>query len=145
MGYVSIISFGSPEFDEAVRLRYLVLREPLGLDFTAEHIAAEFDKVHIAHFNHRGHINGYLQLVAYPDGETVQMKQVAVAADAQRQGIGAKLVGVAEDWAKNKALKTMLLHARASAIPFYQNLDYQAVGEKFEEVGIEHLKFIKRF
>ena len=30
------IEFGTPPFDEAVKLRYNVLKEPLGIDFTME-------------------------------------------------------------------------------------------------------------
>jgi predicted GNAT family N-acyltransferase len=32
----------------------------------------------------------------------------------------------------------MILHARATAVPFYLRLGYTVVGEPFEEVGIPH-------
>ena len=36
------ILFGTPDFDEALKLRYEVLRKPLNLDFVAEDIAKEY-------------------------------------------------------------------------------------------------------
>ena len=46
--YCSLIDFGTPEFDEALRLRYDVLRKPLQLEFETEDIATEYDSFHIA-------------------------------------------------------------------------------------------------
>jgi hypothetical protein len=36
---VTTITFGTPEYDEAVALRYEILRRPLGLHFTPEQLA----------------------------------------------------------------------------------------------------------
>ena len=36
------IQFATPAYDEAVKLRYEVLKEPLGLDFTVEALSEEF-------------------------------------------------------------------------------------------------------
>jgi predicted GNAT family N-acyltransferase len=37
----------------------------------------------------------------------------------------------------------MVLHARETAVPFYNALGYNSVGAQFEEVGIPHFRMEK--
>jgi predicted GNAT family N-acyltransferase len=37
----------------------------------------------------------------------------------------------------------MVLHARETAVPFYKVLEYNIVGDRFEEVGIPHFRMEK--
>lgn len=131
------IQFGTPEFDEAVRLRYEVLRKPLGLEYTPEQLAAEYDNIHLAAYDHSGRLIGYLNLTPV-DSELVKMRQVAVHPAQQGAGIGTALVLASEAVARRAGFKKMSLHARETAVPFYQKLDYTVVGERFEEVTIPH-------
>lgn len=137
------IQFGTPEFDEAVRLRYEVLRKPLGLEYTAEQLATEFDNIHLAAFDVTGRLIGYLNLTPV-DLEEVKMRQVAVHPDAQGAGVGKALVLASEAVAKRAGFKKISLHARETAVPFYQKLDYSIVGERFEEVTIPHFYMEKK-
>lgn len=137
------IQFGTPEFDEAVRLRYEVLRKPLGLEYTAEQLATEFDNIHLAAFDVTGRLIGYLNLTPV-DLEEVKMRQVAVHPDAQGAGVGKALVLASEAVAKRAGFKKISLHARETAVPFYQKLDYSLVGERFEEVTIPHFYMEKK-
>lgn len=137
------IEFATPEYDEAVRLRYEVLRRPLGLDFTPEQLAAEYDDVHLAGFDGMGRLIGYLCLTPLNNGE-VKMRQVAVAPEWQGKGVGKKLVAASEELAKHLNFKRMTMHARETAVPFYLRLGYQTVGEQFEEVTIPHFKMEKK-
>ena len=66
------------------------------------------------------------------------MRQVAVSPRAQGQGIGRALTEFAEDLARRRGFSRMTLHARAIAVPFYEKLGYQRVGDEFEEVTIPH-------
>lgn len=136
------IEFGTPEYDEAVRLRYKILREPLGLDFTAEDLAKEYDQYHLGAYDAKNNLVGYLLLS--PKAEhIIQMRQVAVQADLQNRGIGKGLVYYSESFVQSKGYKTMMLHARDTAVPFYEKLGYKKVGSAFEEVGIKHYKMEK--
>jgi hypothetical protein len=72
------------------------------------------------------------------------MRQVAVATSAQGKGVGSALVQYAELVAMQNGFDSMLLHARASAVPFYLRLEYAIVGDLFEEVGIPHYKMTKQ-
>lgn len=137
------IQFGTPEFDEAVRLRYEVLRKPLGLEYTAEQLAAEYDNIHLAAFDATGRVIGYLNLTPV-DLEHVKMRQVAVHPDMQGAGIGKALVLASEAVAKRAGFNKISLHARETAVPFYQKLDYALVGERFEEVTIPHFYMEKK-
>lgn len=137
------IEFGTPEYDEAVKLRYKVLREPLGLDFTSEELAQEYDHFHLAAYDPRSQLIGYLLLT--PRGEkSIQMRQVAVEPVFQRRGVGNGLVRFSETFIKKFGYNEMILHARDTAVAFYEKLDYKKVGVPFEEVGIRHFKMVKK-
>jgi len=131
------IQFGTPEFDEAVRLRYEVLRKPLGLEYTVEQLAAEYDNIHLAAYDNAGRLIGYLNLTPV-DADQVKMRQVAVHPDWQGAGVGKALVFASESVARRSGFKKISLHARETAVPFYQKLNYILVGERFEEVTIPH-------
>lgn len=136
------IEFGTPEYDEAVRLRYDILRRPLGLEYTPEQLAAEYSEIHLAAFDAAGRLIAYLNLTPVaPD--IVKMRQVAVESVLQGKGIGKLLVGASEQLAKHLGYKEISLHARDTAVPFYLKLGYERVGEPFEEVTIPHFKMRK--
>lgn len=139
---VTTITFGTPEYDEAVALRYEILRRPLGLSFTPEQLAEEWDQIHIAAFGPQGNMTGYLNLTPYTEGR-VKMRQVAVAATEQGRGVGTAMVAFSEEVARENGFSTMVLHARKSAVPFYLRLGYTQEGDEFEEVTIPHYKMYK--
>jgi hypothetical protein len=70
-----------------------------------------------------------------------KMRQVAVSPERQRQVIGKRLVEAAE---VAVATGLITLHAREVAIPFYEAMGYEKVGDPFFEVGIPHIKMAKR-
>ena len=131
------IEFATPEYDDAVRLRYTVLREPLGLEFSVEQLSAEYDQIHLGAYNNESKLNAYLMLTPHSD-QTVQMRQVVVDPSLQKTGIGKGLVGFCEQWSKQHGYSEMILHARAIAVPFYEKLGYKKSGKSFEEVGMAH-------
>ncbi|MCC6458961.1 MAG: GNAT family N-acetyltransferase [Saprospiraceae bacterium] len=137
------IEFGTPAFDEAVALRYEILRRPLGLEYTPEQLAEEYDQHHLAAYHDTsGRLLGYLNLTPLNDAE-VKMRQVAVATAAQGQGVGAALVRASEVLARQLGFSKITLHARETALSFYLRLGYTQLGEQFEEVGIPHFKMEK--
>ncbi|MBK9335800.1 MAG: GNAT family N-acetyltransferase [Lewinellaceae bacterium] len=136
------IQFGTPEFDDAVRLRYEVLRKPLGMEYTAEQIAAEYDQFHLAAYSAAGWLVGYLNLTPCENNE-VKMRQVAVDSRCQGSGIGKAMVAASEEFARQRGFHKIVLHARETAVPFYLKLDYKIVGERFEEVTIPHFRMEK--
>ena len=118
-----------------------MLRKPLGLEFTAEQLAEEFADVHIGAWTSLGMV-GTLTLSRYEEN-TIKMRQVAVSQAEQSQGVGSALVRFSEQWALNEGYKTLVLHARDTAVPFYIKLGYIPIGDAFVEVGIAHQKMSK--
>jgi predicted GNAT family N-acyltransferase len=140
--YVLKIEFASPEYDEAVGIRYDVLRRPLGLEYTTEQLAAEYDQIHLAAYSDNNQMLGYLNLTPL-DEQHVKMRQVAVAEAWQGKGVGKRMVAASEELARDMGFLKIVLHARETAVPFYLGLAYQQIGERFEEVGIPHFKMEK--
>jgi predicted GNAT family N-acyltransferase len=139
---VRAIAFASPEYDQAVALRYEVLRKPLGLEFTVAELSAEFEEFHFGCYDAQNDLCGCLTYHIY-DATTLKMRQVAVAPSKQGIGIGKILVGTTEAWARHNGWQTINLHARLTAVPFYEKLQYEVVGKAFKEVGVPHYKMLK--
>jgi predicted GNAT family N-acyltransferase len=136
-----LLPHGSPAYEETVALRDDILRKPLGLTFTAEQLGAESSDMHLACYDD-GQLVGCLILTPADHG-AVKMRQVAVAADRQGKGIGRAMVERSEEIAREHGFTEMVLHARETAVPFYEALGYDRVGERFEEVTIPHWKMRK--
>lgn len=148
----AIVAHGSAAYQETIDLRHSILREPLGLRFLPEELAAEKDSIHIT-CHIKGQLVGCLVLKPHGNGE-LQMRQVAVNNMLQGQGIGKALVKYSEEYVLstmpppgditgNKNGKKIWLHARETAVPFYERLGYEREGEAFEEVGLPHWSMYK--
>lgn len=137
------IQFGTPEFDEALKLRYDVLRAPLDLDFEASDIAEEWKEHHLAGFHSNGSLCAILVFKIINDS-TLKMRQVAVQSTMQQNGIGKNLIQFAEKWALSFGFSNIELHARKNVVNFYESRLYRKVGKEFLEVGIPHFKMSKK-
>jgi ribosomal protein S18 acetylase RimI-like enzyme len=138
---LSEIAYGAAAYKASVALRNQVLRKPLGLKFAEEELEREHSDYHLI-CQDEGEIIGCLILVPETPNE-VKVRQVAVAPHAQRQGVGRALTKFAEDFARQRGFTMITLHARATAVPFYEKLRYERVGEQFTEVTIPHWKMQK--
>jgi predicted GNAT family N-acyltransferase len=135
------IVHNSPEYEAEVALRSSVLRRPLGLSFSVDQLSAEADSHHIGCF-----IDGQLVgcLVLRPlDDQQIQMRQMAVDEKVRGRGIGRMMMKYSEDFARKLGFRTMVLHARETAVPFYEQLGYARVGDCFTEVTIPHWLMVR--
>lgn len=82
----------------------------------------------------------------FQDKEQFQLRGMAVLSDFQKKGIGEKLVNYAESDSKNRNGKLMWFNAREIAIPFYQKLGYEIIGQPFDigDIG-RHFVMFKKF
>ena len=135
------ISPGTPEYEEGERLRRRVLREPLGIVPSDAERAEWLTMRHLAAFEAERMI-GYLMLADEGNG-SVRMRQVAVDFDRQGHGVGRALVARSEELARASGYRSMTLHARDTAVPFYLALGYEVFGDPFVEVTIPHRKMRK--
>ena len=72
------------------------------------------------------------------DEETVRLRQMAVKKSQQGKGIGHSMMLFAETLARDKGFKKLIMHARDTAIGFYEKQGYKTRGQQFIEVSIPH-------
>ena len=119
-----------------VELRSRVLREPLGLSLTQAELEADRASILLGFFDGE-RLEGCCRLDPV-DTTTMRLRSMAVAPGSQGRGIGRALMRFAEDVSKNRGYKTITMHARKSAVGFYERLGYERVGGEFAEVTIPH-------
>jgi GNAT superfamily N-acetyltransferase len=133
---LKIIDHGSYEYQQMVDLRMHVLRRPLGLDFTQEELEKEKNDVLIGCFDD-DRLEGCC-LLTKTDDKTVRLRQMAVNAGLQGKGIGRVLMAFAENVARDLGFRKLTMHARKSALGFYEKLGYNVCSKEFEEVTMPH-------
>ncbi len=138
----SEIPFGSAAYRASVALRNEILRAPLGLELKEGDLEKERSDYHLA-CESKGEIIGCL--ILSPESQIrVKLRQVAVSSRFQRLGIGRALTEFAEEFARQHVFTEIRLHARATAVGFYEKLGYERVGEPFEEISLLHWEMQKR-
>jgi predicted GNAT family N-acyltransferase len=133
---LKIIDHGSKDYREMVELRNNILRKPLGLGFTDEELAAEKDDILLGCYE-----DDKLEaccMLTKTGPKTVRLRQMAVSSGLQGKGIGRVLMSFAENIARDHGFKHLTMHARKSAVGFYEKHGYKVCSEEFEEVTIPH-------
>ncbi len=130
------IYFASKEYEQMLNLRYEILRKPIGIAFTPEQLAKEKDDVLIGAFDEDDLIG--CCILTPQNNHTVKLGQMVVQNNLQGKGIGESIITFAENLARDKGYKTMIMHARDSAIGFYEKFGYAVKGDGFIEVNIPH-------
>ncbi|HTQ63458.1 MAG TPA: GNAT family N-acetyltransferase [Puia sp.] len=133
---LKIIDHGTTEYQQMVRLRNDMLRKPLGLQFEPFELEREKDDVLMGAFED-GRILGCC-LLTRVDDKTVRLRQMAVPNNLQGKGIGRALMIFAENIARDLGYRVLIMHARKTAIGFYEKLGYSTTGAEFVEVTIPH-------
>ncbi|HTI09005.1 MAG TPA: GNAT family N-acetyltransferase [Puia sp.] len=132
-----IIDHGTKEYQQMVNLRNEILRKPLGLALLAEELEKEKEDVLMGAFEDDDRLLGCC-LLTRMDPSTIRLRQMAVPNSMQGKGIGRALMVFAENIARDLGYKRLTMHARKTALGFYQKLGYQVTGDEFLEVTIPH-------
>lgn len=136
------IEIGSALHASQQRLRDEVLRKPLGRALSATDLARDRAGRHFAAV--RGdEVVACVGLFPEADG-VLRLRQMAVAPGLQGQGVGARLLAFAEEWARGAGAAEIDMHARVGAQGFYERSGYTREGAEFEEHGIPHVVMRKR-
>ncbi len=130
------IDHGTELYWKMVALRDQILRQPLGLSFTKEELEKEKDEILLALIEDEEILGCCMLINEIP--EQLRLRQMAVRKNLQGKGIGESVMFFAEKIARDKGFKKMTMHARDTAVGFYDKFGYKIVGEGFEEVGIPH-------
>lgn len=133
---LKLIDHGSKDYKKMIDLRYHLLRRPLGLSFTDEELESEKNNIHIGCFDD-DKMEGCCMLVP-KDKENIQLRQMAVTSGLQGKGIGRVLTIFAENVARDRGYKKIMMNARKTAMGFYEKLGYSKTGDEFTEVTIPH-------
>lgn len=134
---LKMIQYGTPEYEQMVALRRQILRKPLGLDFTEQELKSEENNVLLGCFDEEV-MEGCCMLVETAPG-IVRLRQMAVLSGLQGKGIGRVLMSFAENVARDRRFRRIIMHARTSTIPFFEKLGYHVSGEPFIELTIRHV------
>ena len=119
-----------------VNLRTEILRKPLGLKFSDEELEIEKNEILIGAFE-EDKMLACCMLVQ--EGEkTCRLRQMAVLNNLQGKGIGRALMIFAENIARDRGFKKLTMHARKTALGFYERLGYKVRGDEFRELTIPH-------
>jgi ribosomal protein S18 acetylase RimI-like enzyme len=138
---LKIIDHGSREYQQMVQLRNDILRRPLGLQFTPEELEKEKEEILIGAFEEEKML-GCCMLIKV-DPSSVRLRQMAVLNNLQGKGIGRALMQFAENIARDRGFQKITMHARKTAVGFYEKLGYRVSGQEFEEVTIPHFTMEK--
>lgn len=136
---------GHEYFDRYLDLRYRILRQPLGLPR-----GSELDEVdHYPKTRHlvwmEGDIAiGCLQLQEGTEPGVARVRYMAVADEAQGQGIGRTLLEFMDQLADEEGYHELSLYARENAVPFYLACGYTQHEELVPFHGIRHWRMTKR-
>jgi len=136
------IDHGSKEYKKMVDLRYEILRRPLQLKFEPAELEKEKHDILIGAFEEEK-ILGCCMLTKV-DKECVRLRQMAVQNNLQGKGIGASMMHFAENVARDAGYKRLIMHARKTAIGFYEKLGYKVSGNEFLEISIPHVVMAKK-
>jgi len=140
------LRYGTDDYKQTLQLRHRILRAPLGLDLFQENLTVEVHQRHFSLWQTAGSPPDTLLacLVIVPIAPAcVKLRQMAVSDRHQRRGLGQQLVTQVEAVLAREGVALIELHARVSAVPFYQSCGYQCVGDIFTEVGIPHQRMSK--
>lgn len=130
------IEYGSCLYDEIINLRDLVLRKPIGLSIKDDDLSKEPGFIHIGVLE-EDKIIGTCQFMPL-SSTRVRMKQVCIHPTMQGKNIGTKMFEFALALLASKGIKEVEVHARATALKYYEKNGFKAIGEPFTEVGIKH-------
>lgn len=136
------IDHGSKEYKQMLDLRYEILRKPLNLSYEADELDKEKNDILIGAFEEEKMLG--CCLLTKIDKDCIKLRQMAVQNNLQGRGIGASMMNYAENVARDAGYKKLTMHARKSAIGFYEKLGYKVSGGEFLEISIPHYTMEKR-
>ena len=133
---IKVIDHGSKEYKQMIALRQLLLRKPLGLTFDEEELNAEKNDILIGCFD-EDKMEGCCLLTTVEPG-ILRLRQMAVVSGLQGKGMGRAILQFAENIARDRGFKTIVMHARKTAVGFYEKLGYKITSAEFLEISIPH-------
>ena len=120
-------------------IRQTVLVDELG---TPAALAGDDDDdaaVHVLALNRFDMALGCGRLLRRSDG-VAQIGRVATLASMRGSGIGTQVLAALVDAARQRAVRVLMLTARADAVSLYERAGFQASGPIYDEAGLPHVE-----
>ena len=136
------IPYGSESYQAEYALRHEVLRVPIGLSLHDENLSHERDQLHFGLFEDGKLVACVIAVLLLPN--EAKIRQMAVSPEHQGQGCGRRIIEDLEQHLASRGVTHFSMHARMSAVGFYEKLGYTRIGKEFPEVGIPHIRMEKR-
>ena len=122
-------------------IRREVFGKEQGVDEMVDRDQYDDEAFHVlAYDNHKAVGCGRIVL----QDKKAKLGRIAVLKEARKSGIGQKIVEALVDIAKEHHIDLVYLHSQITALPFYQRLGFNVVGDEFDEAGITHIRVEKR-
>jgi predicted GNAT family N-acyltransferase len=138
---LKLIDHGTSDYQLMVTLRNEILRKPLGLTFSPEELEKEKDEILFGAFEDDKLLACCMLINTGP--KTVRLRQMAVVNSVQGKGVGKALLIFAENIARDRGYRKITMHARKTAVGFYEKLGYRVCSNEFLEVTIPHYEMEK--
>lgn len=138
---LKIIDYGTPEYQQMIKMREDILRKPLGLILSQEEIEKEKDNLFIGAFEDEQMLGCCMIVELAP--RKARLRQMAVLNNLQGKGIGRALIQFAENIARDHGYKIMSMHARKPTVPFFEKMGYKVKSGEFIEITIPHFEMEK--
>ena len=134
------IDVTDPDYQAELALRDQVLRRPIGRSIADDDLSEEGTCCHIGAFDGNCLIGC---MVLRPGAGAVRMCQVAVRPEYRGRGVGREMEAFAELCAREMGAASITVHARKTALGFYEAVGFEETGGEFLEVGIPHFPMQK--
>ncbi len=131
----------TPEYEALLDLRFLALREPLGLAWTADDLRWEQLERHFGLF--LGEKAMACAVARRMKSGGMKLRQIAVAEKLRGRGIGRAIMLEVHNVLRKEGVPELELNSREEVAGFYEALGYAREGGIFEEIGIPHVKMRK--
>ena len=126
----------NPCYQDAVGIRRQVFIDEQGIDPHDELDGTDEDKMHyVGYVDDQPVTTARIDMLA---GNRVKIQRVATVASARHRGYAGTLIKQIIADARRSEVARIELDAQLTALAFYQELGFVAIGEPFEEAGIQH-------
>lgn len=129
------------ELAAALEVREEVFIREQGVSFEGDRDGLDEGAIQLVAVQEDGRIAGTCRVLI--EEGVARFARLAVRPDCRGRGLGAALLLEAEREAHGAGASRVVLHAQTRALSLYERAGYTAVGEPFEEEGIEHLTMEK--
>ena len=114
----------SREWSAYHRIRKAQIFDPIGVLYDPHHPTITAPHHHHFVLYQGTHIVSVAHVELLNEQEAA-LRSLATDVPFQRQGYGAQAMGILEKWIRSQGRSILKMHARLSAVPFYQKLGYR--------------------